>query len=299
MEGQVRAFLASLESQLAYSPSTCLAYGSDLRCFTAFLQKELGRPPQLTDFNARQAADFLLSERKAGKRYSTLLRRRASLRSFANFLSSQHSDWRAAFNAEAYLIDQAVAETFSFHKTGYLSQDQIQSLWEVLGTSPKPRVWRDQAILALLLEKGLSVGALIALSLADLNLQTQELRLFLKPGQEIWLPLSRASGPIQHYLEEGRPELNYLPEEPALFISQTGNRMSRQGVWQVLRKWGNRANLSVSLSPRLVRHTAARKLAQEGRPIEEIQALLGHSNPLSTQALLRRLQAASNEEIQE
>lgn len=72
--------------------------------------------------------------------------------------------------------------------------------------------------------------------------------------------------------------------------------MTRQGVWQVLRQWGRRANLPVTLSPRLARHTAAFHLARSQRPVKEIQALLGHTNPLSTQALLRRLAPSVNQE---
>jgi integrase/recombinase XerD len=98
---------------------------------------------------------------------------------------------------------------------------------------------------------------------------------------------------IDIYLKIGRPELNRSIDEPALFISQVGTRMSRQSAWQVLRHWGELAELPVTLSPRLLRHTAALRMTHASRPISEIQMLLGHSNPLSTQALLHRLESAS------
>ena len=69
-------------------------------------------------------------------------------------------------------------------------------------------------------------------------------------------------------------------------------RMSRQGIWQILRHWGRMVVTPITLSPRLVRHTAALRVLRSGRSLVEVQALLGHSNPLSTQALLRRLQIA-------
>jgi integrase/recombinase XerD len=92
-------------------------------------------------------------------------------------------------------------------------------------------------------------------------------------------------------MQEGRPNLNSAPDDPALFISQSGARMSRQSIWQVLRQMGKAAQLPVTLTPRLVRHTAALNMVRAGRPLPEIQALLGHSNALSTQALLQRLDA--------
>ena len=298
MEGQVRAFLANLESQLAYSPSTRLAYDNDLRCFVDYLERALERPPLLEDFNSDHIAGFLLSERQAGRRPSTLLRRRASLRRFASFLSQEYPGGSIAFEANSPLIDEAISGASPAQQPHYLSQDQIESLWTVLEASQRPRARRDQAILALLLESGLTVGTLIALDLSDLDLPAERLRLSLESNQDFWLSLSKAAVSLQRYLKEGRPELNYHPGEPALFISQTGGRMSRQGVWQVLRQWGNRARLPVTLSPRLARHTAAIKLSKAGRSLAEIQTLLGHSNPLSTQALLRRLSVASQAEIQ-
>lgn len=296
MEEQVRAFLASLETQLAYSPSTRLAYDNDLRCFVEYLQGSLGHPPLLSDFNARQVAAFLETERQAGRRPSTLLRRRASLRRFARFLRQSNAEWVDTLGTEGHLIDAAIASDGDAQKPRYLTDEQISALWAVLEASPRPRARRDQAILALLLESGLTVGTLIALNVQDVDLHTGRLRLCLETGVEFWLRLDRAEELLARYLREGRPELNYRPDEPALFISQTGGRMSRQGVWQVLRQWGNRANLPLTLSPRLARHTAAVQLAQSKRPLTEIQALLGHSNPLSTQALLRRLLTGDEEE---
>ncbi|RPI33570.1 MAG: hypothetical protein EHM70_05630 [Chloroflexota bacterium] len=76
-------------------------------------------------------------------------------------------------------------------------------------------------------------------------------------------------------------------------MSQVGVRMSRQSVWQVLRQRGRAANIPVMISPRLLRHTAALRLARAGRSLSEIQSFLGHSNPLSTQALLHRLENLS------
>lgn len=298
MEGQVRAFLASLEHESAYSPSTRLAYDNDLRCLLDYLQKTLQRPPLLADFNGAQIAEFLKAERQAGRRPSTLLRRRASLRRFASFLRPNNPDWAAAFDPDSHLIDEAIAETAPLQRPHSLSAAQVAALWSVLEASTSPRARRDQAILALLLESGLTVGTLIALDLPDLDLPGGRLQLQRETGPPAWLALGEAAGPLQRYLQEGRPELNYQPGEPALFISQTGGRMSRQGIWQVLRQWGSRARLPVTLSPRLARHTAAFRLARSGRSLAEIQTLLGHSNRLSTQALLRRLAIASEDKVE-
>jgi integrase/recombinase XerD len=296
MERQVRDFLDDLEAQLTYSDSTRLAYLNDLQCYLDYLELTLNRKPRLADFNARSVAGFLDTERESGKRPSTLLRRRASLRNFANYMRRHFEDWDERFENESHLIDEAVAVPVTATRPHYLTEHQIQALWRVLGASKRPRSRRDQAILALLLECGLTVGSLVSLNLSDIDLKSGQLHLPSNSEQLVWVPLRDALEPIQSYLKEGRPELNYRAHEPALFISQTGGRMTRQGVWQVLRQWGHKANLPVTLSPRLARHTAAYRLVSSKRPVKEIQSLLGHTNPLSTQALLRRLAPDENEE---
>jgi integrase/recombinase XerD len=144
----------------------------------------------------------------------------------------------------------------------------------------------------LLLETGLSVGALVRLDLDDVDLHLGCVVLPGENGKTNCLSLGTAALALDFYLREGRPELNHHPDEKALFISQMSGRLSRQGLWQILRHWGRKAEPPIDLSPRLVRNTAALRMSQAHRPVDEIQALLGHDNSLSTQALIRRLEAA-------
>ena len=294
MEGHIRAFLDALANQLDYSSSTCLAYKSDLYCFVSYLQESLGSFPTLADFTPGQVARFLKAESLGGKRQSTIMRRRATLRRFALYLDQQGLLQSDLFELNADLIDDAVSVGGTGKLPQSLSKAEISRLWSALETSERPRARRDQAILALLLETGLTVGSLVALNLQDIDVSGSQLCIHTSQGQAVWLPLRAASEPLKRYISEGRPELNLLPDEPALFVSQGGGRMSRQGIWQILRHWGKVIDLPVTLSPRLVRHTAAIALAKSGRTYREIQVLLGHRNPLSTRALLRRLEITHN-----
>jgi integrase/recombinase XerD len=292
MEAQINSFLASLQADQAYSQSTRLAYASDLRVFLEYLSNSLDRMPLVSDLDAQQVADFLEAESKAGRRLSTLVRRRATLRRFSSYLQEAGVLPGNVLHSEAALINDLISSVSSERTAQCLTTSQIEQLETLIQTSPRPRARRDQAILDLLLETGLSVGTLIALNLSDLDLRSGKLHITTENGESSWPPLGNATPALERYLTEGRPDLVHEPNEPALFISQMDGRMSRQGIWQILRYWGRLLNPPVILSPRLVRHTAALHMARKGRPLSEIQALLGHSNPLSTQALLRRLLAA-------
>jgi integrase/recombinase XerD len=295
MEAQVSAFLASLENNPAYSESTRLAYASDLRVFLEYLKAILNRNPALDDLDAARVAEFMESESSAGRRQSTLVRRRATLRRFTHFLDETGVSQGNVLAPNGNLIDQAISAVSPRKTAQCLTANQVAQLETLIENSPRPRARRDQAILALLLETGLSVGTLISLNLSDLDLRAGRLHITLESGDDAWLPLGAATPYLERYLHEGRPDLNHEPNEPALFISQMDGRMSRQGIWQILRYWGKLLNPPVTLSPRLVRHTAALRMARSGRSLTEIQTLLGHSNPLSTLALLRRLEASCGE----
>lgn len=295
MHEYIDAFLISLEAPGAYSESTRLAYANDLKVFSGYLQKKLARDPQLEDFNAAQVADFLELERAAGRRQSTLRRRRATLRRFVTYLRKQGLVESDLLAPETDRIHRLITSVSPPDGPQCLSANQVNQIKSMIASSSRPRARRDQAILSLLLETGLTVGTLVELDLADLNLREKRIHLTSENGDEAWLPLNTATDTLKNYIEDGRPDMNPQPEDPALFVSQMGRRMSRQGIWQILRHWGKRVDPPVDLSPRLVRHTAAMNMSRNGRSLSEIQALLGHSNPLSTQALLRRLEDSCGE----
>lgn len=143
----------------------------------------------------------------------------------------------------------------------------------------------------LLLETGLSVANLTALDMTDIDLAGKRFHINLDGEGDVWLGLGEAVKPIEDYITDGRPNLLHEPGEAALFISQMDGRLSRQGVWQLLKFWGDQTYPPVPLSPRLVRHRAVLRMQKSGLILTQIQLRLGHSSSLSTQALIRRLEA--------
>jgi site-specific recombinase XerD len=288
-KGYTDAFLYSLYSQGRYSKSTSLAYETDLKQFNKYLKKSLRRIPTLGDFNAHQVARFLDAERLLGRKRSTLIRRRAVLRSLSTYLQKSGYLENDFFSLEAESINIPIASVDPQKNRRVLTPVEIKRLQQAFEASKRPRARRDHAIFTLLLETGIPVGKLVGLEINDLKVKEGHWYLRLPSEQKQWLPISSSTPFMQRYFIEGRPELNPFPDEPALFISQTGNRISRQGVWQVLAFWGNKAGLEVTLSPRLVRNTAAVQFIQKQLPLSEMKNLFGHTNHLSTLAMVRRL----------
>ena len=296
METGISAFLASLEADAEYSDSTRMAYANDLRVFLLFLQNTLSQSPQISDLNTQRVAAFIEGEREIGRQRNTLIRRLATLKCFSEYLVHEGmlpSDSLSVNDGDIQRVIYAVPASSPLQ---CLNQEQIESLLKIMEASSRPRSIRDRAIFFLLLETGLSVGDLTDLDMSDLDLRAGLLRVNLVEEGDIWLSMGDAKNAVDDYLNQGRPEILHDPGEPALFISQMDGRLSRQGVWQILNHWGHMANPPIALSPRILRHTAALRMSLNGYPVEEIQSRLRHRNPLSTRALIRRLQAVCEDD---
>jgi len=299
LRAQTDAFLADLEGEFLVSPATCQAYQTDCLRFLSFLERTLNRPPTLLDFNTPSVAQFLAAETALGHKASTVLRRRSSLARCFRFLQKANPDWSSHFRlpSSEEIIQRAGTPAVTAGPAT-LDPIEVERLWTTLVAARTPRARRDHAILAILIELGLSVSDLVQLNLKDLDIRKNKARLVLRGRYPHWVFLGPAAVPVQRYLSDGRPELNRHPEEPALFLNQSGKRLTRQRIWQALRRWGRQAGIETPLSPRLVRNTAAAQLKATGKPLPEIQALLGHRSRLSTQALLQRLDFRSNETLE-
>lgn len=291
METEVNAFLSNLESDPAYSESTQLAYANDLRVFLLYLDTLENHIPELDDLNTTRVVNFLERERKLGRRRNTLIRRLATLTYFQDYLVNEGSLAGNQFAGTDGMIQRVISQMPENKSPKCLSEQQVQAVLAILESSDRPRALRDRAIFMLLLETGLSVASLTDLDMTDIDLASGRLHVHLAWAGDVWLGMSEAVSSVEQYIIEGRPNLLHKPGEPALFISQMDGRLSRQGVWQILKYWGLQAEPAIPLSPRLVRHTGALRMKNSGLSSRDIQQRLGHRNLLSTQALIRRLEA--------
>lgn len=292
MDLLLNKFFNDLKSQGEHTENTLQAYQSDLKRFIRFVEGVENRSSQLIDLSEKQVKKFLDAERKLGLKPSTLYRRRSSIRQFCSYLVEQ-GEVDGDLRIEQELPrSRNIWNMLQRKKPLYLNKEDTQKLVKLIERANTPRSWRDLAMINILLETGISIAVLVGLDLADLARDENLLQIDLHNGAQNVLEITASSISIAYYLKIGRPELTQSPEEYALFVSQMGGRLTRQGVWQILQNWGRQADLPQGLTPRLIRHTAVRRMINNDFPIEEIQKQLGHRNQLSTRSLVRRLKAS-------
>jgi integrase/recombinase XerD len=109
------------------------------------------------------------------------------------------------------------------------------------------------------------------------------------------IPLNTAAQMrITRYLAEDRPGWLRDPRQRALFLTDRGKPMTRQGFWKALRSYARRADVRLptgGVSPHKLRHSFATHLVEHGADLRAVQAMLGHADISTTQVYTQVSQA--------
>lgn len=142
---------------------------------------------------------------------------------------------------------------------------------------------RDRALLALLYGTGIRASECASLRNANVDLKQLTITVEGKGGHERTVPLNpELARVLRNYVEARGPALHNAP----FFRSRFGRRLSRGGVYERVRTWGQRSRIGIPLSPHRIRHTFATHLLRAGVGLVTIRDLLGHRLITSTQIYL-------------
>jgi integrase/recombinase XerD len=165
-----------------------------------------------------------------------------------------------------------------------ISVSQVRALLEQPTRQSKPEARRDSAMLELLYASGMRVSELVSLNLEDVNTGSGDVRCFGKGHKERIIPIhERAASAVEEYVREARPHMLRRDDERALFLNHRGERLTRQGFWQILKQYARAAGLASEVTPHTLRHSFATHMLSGGADLRAVQELLGHANISTTQ----------------
>jgi site-specific recombinase XerD len=134
----------------------------------------------------------------------------------------------------------------------------------------------------LLFATGMRVGEVSSLNLADFVMAESFFRVKGKGGRDrLAFVVDEQTLRIQreHYaLRRSR-----CSESPALFLNSAGNRLSTQGIANVISQFRKDAGIERHITPHMLRHTVATLLLRNGVDIRVVQEFLGHASIATTQ----------------
>jgi integrase/recombinase XerD len=272
-------FLSWLAVERGRATNTLAAYRRDLRAYEAWLRQ---RQTALTDVTEADVLAYVAALWASGRAPSSVARALVAVRSLHHFLVDEgHSGTDPTGDVGNPKVPQGLPKALT-------EDDVVSLLGAVVGEDAVAR--RDRAILELLYGTGMRISELVGLSLHDLAMDTDVLRVFGKGSKERLVPLGRyARTALEDWLSaNGRGALSPTRwarrgDSEAVFLNTRGGRLSRQGAWGIVRRYGDKVGLGDRLTPHVLRHSCATHMLDHGADIRVVQELLGHASIATTQ----------------
>lgn len=273
----IEQFIDYLKNEKKMAPNSLDAYGRDIRDFEQFLSER--GSAGLPGATRNDVTAFLNKLKADGRSPSTLNRKMASIRTFYNYLQdNQLIIENPARGVKTPRVEKKELE--------YLSIKEIDKLLESPDDSLKGR--RDRAILEVLYATGIKVSELIDANLEDVNFRMGFITCYGESRKTRIIPMGRpARAALEDYVYEVRDQLlGENKDEPALFVNYYGKRLTRQGLWKVLKEYGEKSGIKHKLTPNTLRNSFAVHMLQNGADLKSLQELMGHEDISATQVYL-------------
>ena len=285
MDQHLAQFLSTLAVEKRYSDNTISAYRNDLGQFWDFLKSKQGGISDASLVTPEIVQAYVDHLQHGANTYapSTVARKIAAVKSFFHSLLEQGS---IGSDPAARLTSPKVKK----HIPKTLSPAEIERLLAAPARSGGAKSLRDRALLELLYATGMRVTEVVNLKLEDVD---WEMGLVNCPGngdRPRRIPLGSASEPVTDYLQHGRPNFARDDAPVTLFLNHRGQKLTRQGVWLILKEAADTAGLDSDVTPHTLRHSFARHKLGAGEDLRRVQELLGHAN-LSTTQVYRQVEA--------
>ncbi len=270
-------FIFYLKNEKKMSQNSLAAYKRDVLDFEKYCN-ENGKDNILDVTNA-DIVSYLLALKEDGKSAATVNRKLASIRSLYKYFNEKGMiNTNPTANIKSPRVERK--------EISYLTVEEVDKLLSAPDNTLKGK--RDRAIFEVLYATGIRVNELVAANIEDVNLR---IGFFTCPGEygrARIVPLGRpAREAIENYLEDARDMfVKNNRKERALFVNYYGKRMTRQGLWKLLKTYGKKVGIEDKITPHILRNSFAVHMIQNGADLKSLQELLGHEDIAATQIYL-------------
>lgn len=273
MDQYIQRFIEYLHNVKKMSENTEMSYRRDLAKVAAYLSEQ--GISDIKRVNATNLTGYVLYLEKNSFSAATISRNIASLKAFYHYLIKEGVvSVDAAEDLRAPKIEKKIPEI--------LSMDEVVRLLEQPSGDSAKEI-RDKAMLELLYATGIRVTELITLKLEDVNLNMGYITC-RDANKERVIPFgNEAKKALTRYLSGVREALLADPSSEYLFANCSGQPMSRQGFWKLIKFYAKKAGITSDITPHTLRHSFAAHLVENGADLRSVQEMLGHSDISTTQ----------------
>ncbi|MDO4517944.1 MAG: tyrosine-type recombinase/integrase [Bacillota bacterium] len=270
-------FVEYLKKEKRMAENSLNAYRRDVVEFRGFeIMRGILSPVEVT---STEVVAYINNLKSSGKSTSTLSRKIATIRAFFNYMIGKKlMDENPTNGIKSPRIEKK--------KLVYLSMEEIDMLLAAPDETIKGQ--RDIAILEVLYATGIKASELIALNIEDVNLRMGFITCNAGTTKARIIPLGMpARKALENYVYNVRTMvIDSQSEEKSLFINYYGNRITRQGLWKIIKVYGDKIGLKQKLTPNVIRNSFAVHMLQNGADLKSLQDLMGHEDIAATHMYL-------------
>lgn len=265
-----------LAEEKKMAKNTVQAYIRDIRHFESFIS--VRGVSRLNEATNSEVVAYLMSLKSEGRSKSTVNRKLASIRTYYNYLQK---NGEVTFNP----ADDIKSPKIEKKEIEFLSLEEMDRLMSLPDESIKGT--RDRAILELLYATGIRASELINMKEADVNLRMGFVKCDGAHTKARIIPMGRlCRKAMEDYILDTREKMLKGRETAELFVNYMGEPMTRQGLWKVMKEYGEEAGFDIKLTPQIIRNSFAVHMLQNGADVKSLQELMGHEDIAATQAYL-------------
>ena len=269
----INDFKFYLQIERGLSKNTVMSYSHDISSFVDFMENSnIKESPQNCSKETLQQFIFTQSKLIGS---NSQARRVSALKSFFNFLIFENY----CHNSPADLIE---APKIGRKLPQILNTNEIEKILDGIELN-KSQGQRNRAIIETLYGSGLRVSELVEITLSNIFIKENIIRVNGKGGKQRLIPLGSYSKKfIQIYVDEIRP-FEKIKDEDILFLNRNGKKMSRAMIFTIIRNAAKKVGIKKKISPHTFRHSFATHLLENGADLRTIQLLLGHESIITTE----------------
>lgn len=273
MEREIMNFISYLHNIKKTSNNTELSYKRDLGKMRQYLEEN--GISGLNDITEEVLDSYIVYLEENQFAAATISRNIASIKAFFHYLAKEGViEKDISVGLKAPKIEKKMPEILT-------PEEVIWLLEQPKGDTPKEI--RDKAMLELLYATGIRVTELITLKVSDVNMQMGFI-ICRDGSKERVIPFGAAAKKaMTNYLDKARNVMLFDLQSDILFVNCSGQPMSRQGFWKLIKYYAKKAGIIADITPHTLRHSFAAHLVENGADLRSVQEMLGHSDISTTQ----------------